>query len=265
MRALTPALLADLQGTLMRGTPMAAVSGRLRNAQVVIGRRPEASGAQPIKAARFVPPPPGMALDASVRDLTEWMRADHSGLIDPVVATAMSHYQFESLHPFADGNGRLGRFLIVVQLLTSGVLSEPTLTVSPWFEARRGEYYDHLFAVSANGDWEGFVAFFAAGLRDSAIRTRVQMESLVSVQQRLHAKVRDSRLRAESNFSLVDLAIAHPSFTAQTVASELRISTARAHELVKKHVELGIIKAVGDAAYGRRFYAPHVLEVLITG
>ena len=148
-RPISVAFLSSMQGILMRGTPLQAQSGRVREGQVVIGRRADAPiGGLPVHASRFVPSPGGLSLEASLRDLADWMQADHAGEIDPVVAAAMAHYQFETLHPFRDGNGRLGRFLIVLQLLHSGVLSEPTLTVSPWFEARRAEYYDRLLAVS---------------------------------------------------------------------------------------------------------------------
>jgi Fic family protein len=149
-RPLTAGVLCDLQGVLVRGTPSEArFPGQVRGDQVVVGRRPDASPDEPpVKAARFVPSPPGLDLEARVRDLVAWMSRDHTGAIDPVVAAAMAHYQFETLHPFHDGNGRVGRLVIVIQLMLAGVLSEPTLTVSPWFEARRAEYFDRLFGVS---------------------------------------------------------------------------------------------------------------------
>ena len=83
-----------------------------------------------IKAARYVPPPPGADLEARLRDLIAWMQTDHGGRIDPAVAAGMGHYEFEALHPFHDGNGRLGRLFIVLQLHASGALIEPTLSVS---------------------------------------------------------------------------------------------------------------------------------------
>ena len=126
----------------------------------MIGRRESAApGELPIKAARYVPPPPGPDLEARLRDVSDWMQADHSEAIDPIVAAAMGHYAFEAAHPFHDGNGRIGRLLIVMQLLASRTLTEPTLTVSPWFEARRTEYYDALFGVSARSDWSTSVSY----------------------------------------------------------------------------------------------------------
>ena len=116
-RPLTLGLIEDLQGRLMRGTPLERESGRLREGQVVIGRRDVAGAgpwATPVEAARFVPAPPGDQLRAGVTALVNWLGADHAERIDPVVVAGMAHYQFETLHPFRDGNGRIGRYLIVL-------------------------------------------------------------------------------------------------------------------------------------------------------
>ena len=265
-RPVTVAMLEHLQGELMRGTPLAHHSGTIRDTQVVIGRRTDAGEQIPsVHAARFIPPPPGDHLMSGLRDLISWLQDDHSDTIDPVVAAAMSHYQFETLHPFHDGNGRLGRLLIVLHLLQMKVLSEPTLTVSPWFEARRTEYYGRLLAVSTDGDWDRFVSFFAAGLREAADSTREQMLKLVAVQADLKETVRASRLRADSAHALVDFAIANPSFSVRKVEADLGISYGRANKLVGQLVELGILDVLDADAYKRRFYAPRVLNVLTAG
>lgn len=262
--SLTVPLLSELQGVLMQGTPLYNVSGRVRDGQVVIGRRSDADPFDfPIRTSRFVPAPEGFVLETGVRDLLDWMARDHASAIDPVVASAMAHYQFETLHPYRDGNGRLGRLLIVLHLQAAAVLSEPTLTVSPWFEARRSEYYDRLLAVSTDADWDGFVRFFARGLQSAADRTREQMITLVGVQAELRERVRESNLRADSAHALVDLAVANPSFTVRRVEAELGLSYGRANRLVGQLVDLGILRAVDPEAYSRRFYAPRVLEVLV--
>lgn len=81
----------------------------------------------------------------------------------------MAHYQFETLHPFSDGNGRIGRLIAAVQLMRSGTLRDPVLVLSPWFEARREQYQAALFDLSLTGEWEPWVAFFAQGVRASAV------------------------------------------------------------------------------------------------
>ena len=162
-RPITAGLLCDIHQTLVRGTNAdTAESGRIRRIQVVIGSR---SGR--VTDARFIPMPGGPQLEAEVRDLMAWMQSPPED-VDPIVATAMAHYQFETLHPFNDGNGRIGRLLIVLQLVGLGVLSEGLLSVSPWFEARRDEYQDLLASVSATGSWDSWISFFAEGLEASA-------------------------------------------------------------------------------------------------
>lgn len=265
-RPITTAFLCDLNALLMTGMPLASVSGRLRDQQVVIGRRADADPAGfPIHAARFVPAPPDATLALGLGDLVEWLRTDHASRIDPVVASAMAHYQYETLHPFHDGNGRIGRLLVVLHLQQLRVLSEPTLTVSPWFEARRAAYYDRLLAVSTDGDWDAFVGFFAQGLEAAAQLTRRQMIALVAVQGDLKDVVRASALRADSAHALVDMAIANPTFTVRRVESELALSYGRANKLVGQLVELGVLSVVDPHSYKRRFYAPHVLDVLAAG
>ncbi len=264
-RRLTVAMLCELHSRLVSGTPLEKPSsGMVRPVQVVIGRRPGMSSKGfPILAARFVPPPPGVDLEARVRDLLTWMATDRNDEIDPVVASAIAHYQFETLHPFHDGNGRIGRLLIVLQLYTTQTLSEPTLAVSPWFETRRSEYEDRLLGVSTRGDWDEWVAFFARGLGESAATTRRQMLALVSVQSALKDRVRRSPLRADSAHALVDLAVSELTFTVGEGARVLGLSYGRVNKLVTSLVDLGILKSLGDQAYNRRFYAPDVLNILL--
>ena len=191
------------------------------------------------------------------------MRTDHSSTLDPVVAAAMSHYQFETLHPFRDGNGRLGRFLIVLYLLSMDILGEPTLTVSPWFEARRAEYYDALLGVSTRGDWDSYVALFARGLEAAARTTHTQMVELVGVQDELKEIVRGSHLRSATPISVIDLAVAHPTFTVRNVEQLLGISYGRANKVVGQLVELGVLAFIDPDAYKRRVYAPRVHDVML--
>ena len=265
-RQLTVPMLCELQSTLVAGTPLQKLtSGMIRPVQVVIGRRPGMSPQEfPVVAARFVPPPPGVDLQARVRDLLSWMATDLASSIDPIVASAMAHYQFETLHPFHDGNGRIGRLLIVLQLYTTGTLSEPTLTVSPWFETRRSDYEDRLLGVSARGDWDEWVGFFARGIGESAAATRRQILALVQVQASLKDRIRQSPLRADTAHALVDLAVSELTLSVREIEQALSISYGRANKLVNSLVELKILQPLGDQSYNRRFYARDVLQVLLT-
>ena len=257
--------LADLQGALVRGTPSEREhSGQVRPVQVMIGRREGVAASEiPIKAARYVPPPPGADLEARLRDLIGWMQADHGGRIDPVVAAGMGHYEFEALHPFHDGNGQLGRLLIVLQLYASGVLTEPTLSVSTWFEARRTEYYNALLAVSTDGDWSTWIEFFAQGLAESADAARTRMLALAAVQAGLKDHLQTTPIRTANARLLIDFAIGQPTFTVAQAARALGIGNPGAKKLIDSLANHGILAPYDERAYARRFHAPRVLEVLL--
>jgi Fic family protein len=264
-RTITVGFLEGLQHELVADTKQAVRSpGAVRDHYVVIGRRPDANPTDPpVKQARFVPHPHGDQLRHALGDLADWIKTDHSESMDPVVAAALAHYQFESLHPFHDGNGRIGRLLIVLQFMTSGLLREPTLTVSPWFEARRTAYYDTLFAVSSAGDWDGFVSFFATGIYASAKSTLRQLNALIEAQESMKQVVRDSPLRADSALQLVDFAVANTVFSVRQVQRGLQVSYGRANGLVAQLCELGVLAELRARSNERRFHAPQVLQVLL--
>lgn len=258
--------VGELHRLLMAGTASERECVGVRPIQVVIGRRDDApSGAHPIEAARFVPAPPGDMLASRVADLLVWMQTDHRLTIDPVVAAAMGHYTFEALHPFHDGSGRIGRLFIVLQLHRLGVLSEPTISVSPWFEARRQRYYDALLGVSTTGDWSTWVALFAEGLAASADETRLRMLALTDVQATLKDKLQRSALRTANARVLIDFAVARPTFTVAQAARALGIKYQGTTKLISSLVHLGILAEYGQRSYNRRFHAPLVLDVLLHG
>ena len=253
----------ELHRQLMLGTPAERPYHGVRPIQVVIGRSPDASpGEVPIHAARYIPPPPGDDLRARLTDLLDWAMTEHKD-IDPVVATAMTHYTFEALHPFHDGNGRLGRLFIVAQFHRRGILSEPTITGSPWFEARRERYSDALLRVSTTGDWSTWVQLFAEGLTASAQDARARMLGLTQVQTELKDIIQASSLRTANARLLVDLAVGSPTFTVRQAAEHLGIQRPGAKKLIDSLVDLKILAPLDERAYERRFHAPKVLRLLL--
>lgn len=264
-RELGVSTLASLQGVLVKGTSSEREhSGQVRPVQVVIGRREGRPVSEiPIKAARYVPPPPGADLEARLRDLLAWMQRDHAGRIDPVVAAGMGHYAFEALHPFRDGNGRLGRLLIVLQLYASSVLSEPTLSVSTWFEERREEYYNALLGVSTDGDWSTWIEFFAQGLAESAEAARTRMLALAGVQVELKEQLQATTIRTGNARLLIDFAVGQPTFTVAQAAQAVGVGKAGAKKLIDSLVAHGLLAPYDERVYGRRFHAPRVLDVLL--
>lgn len=227
-RPLTAGLVCELHAILVRGTPADTDdAGRVRRVQVVIGSRDGG-----VSDARFIPMPPGLTLDAGFGDLIRWMRTEASASNNPIARAAMAHYQFETLHPFNDGNGRLGRLLIVLQLVSEGLLTHGLLSVSPWFEQRRDEYQGLLALVSASGEWDPWVRFFAEGIEASAIDTAQRMSALLAVQ----ASYQDT-LRAEGAKGVirdvVDFLIGNPYVTIPMLVA----ATGRTYPAVKTAVQ----------------------------
>ncbi|WP_344026717.1 Fic family protein [Pseudonocardia kongjuensis] len=253
-------LLTELHAALVRGTSVDGdQTGRLRSNQVMVGGDP----GMRVQDARFVPRPPGPELEQQVRTWIDWFTRSRDADIDPVVAAGMSHYHFETLHPFHDGNGRIGRLLIVLQLLYAGVLVEPTLTVSPWFEARRADYYDALMAVSTRADWDGWIRFFARGVAAAARDTEQRLVELLAVQDDLKRRVRAGGLRADNATLLVDFALGRPIFTVRQVQEQLGVTYTRANGLVGQLVELGVLRRYDESAYAREFTAPDIVAILL--
>lgn len=256
-RHLTPGLYVDLHKHLVRGTRADTEdAGRIRTILVAIG-----PGGDSLEEARFVPPPPGLDLDAAVRDLFDWIKADDTEA-DPVVKAAMTHYQFETLHPFNDGNGRLGRLLVVLQLMQSDQLSGPLLTVSPWLEARRGEYHDRLSAVSADGDWDGWVGFLASGLEASALDTTTRVDQLLALLEGYRRRLRSADAKGIIRDIAEDL-VASPYVTVQGIAQRTGRSFQAASNAVNRLVELDILRERTGKSYSRIFVAHEVVAVLV--
>lgn len=256
-RPLSAVSLCEIHQVLVRGTPAeTSDAGRIRRVQVAIGGH---GGA--LHTARFVPPPPGVELEAAVRDLMDWVGST-SRALDPVVAAAMAHYQFETLHPFNDGNGRIGRLLVVLHLVASGALTHPLLTISPWFEHRRGEYQDRLRAVSSDGHWDGWIGFFATGLAESCHQTLRTVEDLLGVQAAYTDQIRAAGLTGGLVRDIADRLIGNPFVTATSVSGLTGKTPQAARNAILRLVEIGVLRERTRRSYARAYEAPDVLDIL---
>jgi Fic family protein len=234
-RPLTVGMLGELQRTLVRGTAgQLSDAGGIRDRIVIIG--PHGSS---LTGARFVPPPPGDQLRAGVEDLLGWV--NHPPDIPTVVQAALTHYQFESLHPFSDGNGRLGRLLVIVQLMRGALIREPLLVVSPWFEQRRSAYQDALLEVGCSGNWDAWIAFFTEGVAASARESQLKVERLVSLQDTLRRRVQDAGKRGKAEQLAADL-VGMPFITMPDVAAAYRLSPQGAINAVRALESIGILE-----------------------
>jgi Fic family protein len=254
-RPISLGLVLDLHRLLVARTaadgPMA---GAVRTHQAVIG-----GPRTPVPRARFVPPPPGPDLFEALRDWVSWVGEPSE--LNIVVRAALAHYQLEALHPFHDGNGRIGRLLIVLQLLRAGVFREPLLTISPWFESRRRDYQDHLQHLSETGDWDQWVAFFAEGVRDQAASTADKVSRLLAYQEATIRTARDQGLRGLV-LDLVESLIGRPVFSISTVAELHAVTRQAASAAVGRLVDLKILRETTGGNYARLFAADEVVGIL---
>ncbi len=256
-RPVSLGMLGELHRTLVRGTAgELSDTGGLRDRIVVIGRR---GGG--FDDARFIPPPPGDQLRAGVESLLDWI--NHPPSLPTVVQAAMTHYQFECLHPYSDGNGRLGRLLIIVQLLRGAVIREPLLVVSPWFEQRRDRYQAVLLELSLDGDWDTWIAFFAEGVAAAAIESQQKVERLVALQNELRSTVQAAGKRGAAERLAADL-VGYPYVARGDVASRYGLSGQGAINAINTLVALDILEAssLTDSRGARLYVAPQVVRAV---
>lgn len=250
-RVISVGLLEEAHRQLVGGTASETRdAGRVRGCQVAIGG-PDGT----IESSRFVPMPPGPELDAAVRDLVDWINS--GGDRDPLIAAAMTHYQFETLHPFNDGNGRLGRLLIVLQLMVDRLLQEPLLSVSPWFEARRAAYQDELAKVSETGEWDSWIRFFSDGVEASAIDTARRINLMLDAQRDYVQRLQDSNNRGGLPRDIVEALIESPIVRVAELAKRFGKTTQGVDVAVRKLVSLKILEGpIGS--YPRIYFAPEI-------
>ncbi|MGB3414407.1 MAG: Fic/DOC family N-terminal domain-containing protein [Microbacteriaceae bacterium] len=246
-RRISTSLLEKVHGILVQGTTSDGMdAGRIRKTQVFIGDE-----ASPIEEARFIPMAPGILLEAAVQDLVDWIETS-SAL--PVVSAAIAHYQFETLHPFNDGNGRIGRLLIALQLLKNNAIDEPLLTVSPWFEARKELYKDHLARLSATGDWDSWLKFFAEGIKESAEDTIRRVNRLLGIQQQ-YLETLNWYQQKGVIVEVANLLIGNPFLTTKEAAEKSGRSIPATDKALKSLVKMGLLQANESQVYNKRYLA----------
>jgi Fic family protein len=208
--------------------------------------------------AVFVPPLASDVPDA----LADWERFANGDVRLPVlVKCALLHYQFETIHPFLDGNGRLGRLLIVFYLIQQQRLGAPLLYVSAYLERNRREYYDRLQAVRERGEIQQWLQYFLAGVAQQADDAATRASPLVDVRERYRAMLKGSRSRAPE---IVDLMFSNPVLTTQRVEDRLGMSNQGARNLISGLVDRGWLVPFGASGRGGRmlWIAEEIFDVL---
>jgi Fic family protein len=245
-------LLCELHAQLMGGVRgNKAAPGEFRRSQNWIG--PPGST---LEDATYVPPPPAELMGC----LGAWEKFLHESTLPPLVIAALAHYQFEAIHPFLDGNGRIGRLAIVLFLIEREVLPAPLLYLSAFFEATREQYYDHLLAVSARGDWEAWLSYFLAGVAQQAADALRRSEQINILLDQCRRQLAGTSLKTGT--ALVELLAENPYWSIKRIAERLQVAYTTAQRAVEKLESMGILAQVTQARRDRLYCAQAVLDIL---
>ncbi|WBY07192.1 Fic family protein [Sphingomonas sp. 7/4-4] len=232
-------LIRDAHRVLLTGVARnrgAAVdAGELKRDQNWIG------GGGRIDSARFIPAPPAETPGAMDTLMGFVNREDRPA---PLIDAALAHYQFEAIHPFADGNGRVGRMLITLMLIDNGTLPQPLLYMSPYLERHKDRYIDLMYAVSRDGAWEEWIAFFLEAVAESAAETIAVVERLQDLQRDYRERFQTAR-RSALMLRIIDLAFERPVRSISDFAEALGVSYQGAANNLNELIGHGVAEEVG--------------------
>ena len=249
-------LICEVHEILMegvRGGP--ATPGWMRTSQNWIG-----SPGCTLMDATYVPPPvPEMKQCFS--DLERYIHSDPQ---EPaLIQCALVHYQFEAIHPFLDGNGRVGRLLITFMLLERGLLSQPLLYLSDFFERHRDEYYRLLLTVSQKGDWKAWLTFFLNGVRQQSEDALLTIQKLIDLQKRYRTLGTGRRVPKVVN-RLIDYLFASPAVSISGLSKAWEIPFPTVQRGVNYLIEKGILREITGRRRNRLFIADEILNIIMT-
>lgn len=245
-------LIKELHNHLMQGVRGDhATPGEFRVSQNWIGP-PGCT----LNTAKFVPPPPEYLMDC-LGDFEKFLHERH---LPPLIHIALCHYQFEAIHPFLDGNGRVGRLLITLLLIEQKILPSPLLYLSAFFEATRNEYYRQLYNLSAYGTWQEWLIYFLNGVA-------VQSEDALSRAERINTLLDKWKIQSASSTSQVTVQIiehlaVNPYVTTKRVAEELNIAYTTAKRGIQKLESYGIIQQLNQVKRDKIYCATEILAIL---
>lgn len=231
--------------------------GHIRDRQNWIGLR----RGSPITGSLFVPPPSGDILEQGLASWEEWI---HSAEVPLLIRIAAGHYQFETLHPFIDGNGRIGRLVAQLQLAEGNALEHPILNLSPYLEPRGDVYREHLRELSATGEWGPWLDFFLGAIRAQAEAASLRTLSLLQLRDEYIESAKSNGIRGVA----LDIAgglIGYPVITVNFAKDTYGVTYPAANSAIAKLVELGILAEVTGRSYGRLFAAEQVLRLISPG
>lgn len=245
-------LIRKMHGFLLEGVRGDKSRGRFRDVQVYIG------SSRNVNDARFVPPPPHL-LDELMDQFSSYLEQTQD--LPPAVRLALLHYQFETIHPFEDGNGRLGRILILLGLCQHQILTVPLFNASLHFERNRQQYYDSLLRVSTHGEWIGWISFFVEGLRVAAVESLEKLDELAQLRRTYHQRLQSARNSALL-LKLVDQLFIRPVIRVSDAAKIMDVTYPPALSSIQKLIRAKILTEVKPRTMPARFIAKGILNTV---
>ena len=241
---------------LSKGRGSTKQPGEFRRSQNWIG------GTRPGNAL-FVPPPPERVLEL-MSDLEKFIHAD-TPEIPALVKAGLVHVQFETIHPFLDGNGRLGRLLITFLLCTQGILKEPILYLSLYFKTHRRHYYDMLQQVREQGDWETWLEFFLEGITETSLQAAEAAREILNLFETDRKRIETLGRPAASALRVHQLLQQKPIVAIPDAAQRLGISAPTIAKSIQHMVDLGLVREITGRQRGRMFVYGDYLSILSRG
>lgn len=253
-RPIAENFIKKLHGVLLDSVRGSAKDrGNFRKIQVFIGKE-----GTTIEGASYVPP----AANDIPRLMSNWEKYIHdTDSTDILVLSAVAHYQFEAIHPFLDGNGRVGRLLIPLVLFEKRLISYPMLYISQYFEENRNAYYDLLRGVSEKKAWEEWIRFFLVGVRTQSERTQATVNSILSLYADLKEKI--VTMNSQYGIRFLDIIFANPIFSFNSVREQLGTKANQTiYNLIEKFASQGIVTETDARRRNRKFEFPALLKLL---
>ncbi len=211
-----------------------------------------------LEEATFVPPSVA-TMNESLNDWEKYLHQDKK--LPTLIDSALIHYQFEAIHPFLDGNGRIGRLFITLLLVNKEILPLPLLYLSAFFEKYRSEYYEYLMQVSTKGLWNDWLIFFLRGVREQATEALANADKILALQEEYDRIIKENHLSATVS-RVLDLLFQNPYITIPRAASLLKTTFVTAKRSVLHLEKLGIVKEISGKEKGRVFLASKLLDIL---
>jgi Fic family protein len=245
-------LLLELHGVLLDGVRGGAGAGELRRLQVHIGPSTRMS------EATFIPAPAN-EIPRLLSELEHFIHENRT--LPPLIRIALTHYQFEAIHPFHDGNGRIGRLIITLLLCTEKVLPQPLLYLSAYFERNRAAYYGNLRAVSTQGRWNHWLTYFLEGVRQQSHDAIATANELATLRGEFHQRLHTPRVTGLLH-KLVDALFLSPAITIRQAATLLEVTYRSAQQNVDRLVQSGILREITGLKRNRIFISDEIIRAV---